>query len=43
MPPTTFERGRFKDVSGLMNQVFVCYWRDPSAYVRFAKKSALHA
>ena len=23
-----------------MNQVFVCYWRAPSAYVRFAQKSA---
>jgi hypothetical protein len=40
MPPTTIERGRFEDVAGLVNQIFVCYWRDPSVYVRFAQKSA---
>ncbi len=23
-----------------LNQIFVCYWRDPGAYLRFAQKSA---
>jgi hypothetical protein len=38
--PDHVERGRFEDVTGLVNQIFVCYWRDPSVYVRFAQKSA---
>ena len=38
--PDHVERGRFNDDAGLLNHVFVCYWRDPGAYARFARKSA---
>lgn len=38
--PDHVERGRFKDVAGMVNQIFVCYWRDSDAYVRFAEQSA---
>lgn len=39
--PDHVERGRFKDVAGMVNQIFVCYWRDSDAYVRFAEQSAI--
>ena len=38
--PDHVERGRFKDVAGIVNQIFVCYWRDSGAYARFAEQSA---
>jgi aldoxime dehydratase len=39
--PEHIERGRFHDLAGLVNEVFVCYWRVPGTYVRFAEQSAL--
>jgi aldoxime dehydratase len=38
--PDHIERGRFNDLAGLRNEMFVCYWRDPGAYARFAEQSA---
>src|SRR6266540_5194791 len=38
--PDHVERGRFTDDAGLVNQIFVCYWRDPRAHARFARESA---
>src|SRR3990172_7990119 len=38
--PDHVECGRFNDLAGLVNHVFVCYWRDPLAYSRFAEGSA---
>ncbi len=38
--PEHIERGRFDDLAGLVNEVFVCYWRVPGTYVRFAEQSA---
>lgn len=38
--PDNVERGQFDDLTGLVNHVFVCYWRDPQVYVRFAEESA---
>jgi hypothetical protein len=38
--PDHVERGRFNDLAGLGNQIFVCYWRDSTAYARFAEQSA---
>ena len=38
--PDHIERGRFNDLAGFVNEVFVCYWRVPGSYARFAEKSA---
>jgi hypothetical protein len=38
--PDHVERGRFKDAAGLVNQIFICYWRDAGAYARFVEQSA---
>jgi hypothetical protein len=38
--PNHVERGRFTDAAGIVNQIFVCYWRDADAYARFAEQSA---
>ena len=38
--PEHIERGRFNDLAGFLNELVVCYWRDPSTYARFTEESA---
>ncbi len=38
--PDYIERGRFNDLAGFVNEVFVCYWRNTDGHARFANQSA---
>lgn len=37
--PEHIERGRFNDLAGFLNEVFVCYWRVPETCARFSEQS----
>jgi aldoxime dehydratase len=37
--PEHIERGRFNDLAGFLNEVFVCYWRVTETCARFSEQS----